>query len=280
MNVAFIVNDYILVWTLLFGTSISESIYSLKQKIWKTYRNEYNKIFEDKDEILRDYKNFIPNDDMIYNIVTKSDDYDKIKKQVEKYRLQIMLLWDKKRKITEDLMKNILRKRFPKYMIFIVNQELNVINHNQENKIILGKPISKGEPLKILVDINFEIAKNHIKRYKGDYENIKKAILELAIQNEYATRLTGKSCYQEGSSDLLPLKKWLYPYWLMYLGITKDEFPTYMIRDKISFNVNEYTYEPELHKLDIEEFIEFCIRNQRYIIKKSKPVPQKEIEVL
>ena len=280
MNTSFIVNDYVLIWTLLFGTSISETIYKLKQRIWETYRNEYNEMFKDKDEILKDYKNFIPNDDTIYNIIMENKDYERIRKQTEKYRLEVMQLWDKRKKETGALVKSILRKKLPKYTIFVVASELNVINHNGDDKLILGKPMEKREPLKLLVDINFEIAKNHLKRYKEEYENIKKAILELAIKNEYATRLLGRSFYQDGNPNLLPLKRWLYPYWLMYLGIPKEEFFSYMMRDKIVFEVDEYIYEPELKKMDIEEFIEFCIRNQRYIIRKQRKEPQQTTEIL
>ena len=75
MNTNFVVNDYVLIWNLLFGASISETIYKLKQKIWDTYKNEYNAIFRDKSQIMEDYKNFIPNDDTVYNIVLENKDY-------------------------------------------------------------------------------------------------------------------------------------------------------------------------------------------------------------
>ena len=90
MNTVFIVNDYTLMWNLLFQTSISENIYKLKQKIWNTYKNEYNSMFQDKNLILKDYKNFIPNNDTIYNILLDNREYEKIKKQAEKYRLELM----------------------------------------------------------------------------------------------------------------------------------------------------------------------------------------------
>ena len=48
MNANFIVNDYVLIWNLLFQASISENIYKLKQKIWDTYKNEYNALYKDK----------------------------------------------------------------------------------------------------------------------------------------------------------------------------------------------------------------------------------------
>ena len=62
----------------------------------------------------------------------------------------------------------------------------------------------------------------------------------------------------------------LYPYWLMYLGVPNDELANYMMRDKIVFELNKYAYEKELKKMNIEEFIDFCIRNQRYIVREKK----------
>ena len=270
MNTKFIVNDYIVIWNLLFGASVSESIHKMKQKIWDTYKLEYNAMFKDKNEILKDYKNFIPNNDIIYNIVLESKEYERIKKNVEKYRLEVMQVWDKNKKENDNLIKNIIRKKLPSYTVFVVNKELNIIDYNQNNNIILGLDIDKKEPLRILFDIHMNILENNIKRYKEEYEPFKKAIMELAVLNEFSTRLTKRSCYQSGTPSLLPLKRWLYPYWLMYLGVPKEEFNNYMSRDKIVFNAEKYAYEKELKKMDIEEFIDFCIRNKRYIIREVK----------
>ena len=279
MNTKFIVNDYILIWNLLFGASISEPIYKLKQKIWDTYKNEYNSTFKDKSEILKDYKNFIPNNDTIYNIIIDTKDYERLKKQSESYRIELMQIWDKNKKETDNLIKNIIRKKIPNYKIFVVNKELNVIDHSLEGILIVGREIDKKEPLRVLLDMNMTICKNNIKRYKEEYEKFKKAILELAVLNEYATRISGKSCYQIGSPSLQSLKRWLYPYWLMYLGVKKEEFYNYMMRDKIVFDADKYAYEKELKRMDIEEFIEFCIRNQRYIIRENK-IPKLEEDVI
>lgn len=276
MNVNFIVNDYVLIWNLLFGASISESIYKLKQKLWDNYKNEYNAVFQDKEQIMKDYKNFIPDDDTIYNIVVESKEYEKIRKQTEQSRLEIMHIWDKNKKETEYLYKDIIRKKFPDYTFFIVNKELNVIDFVPENNVIIGKEIDKKNPIKLLLYVNLKIIKGNIKKYKEEHIQFKKAILELAILNEYGTRLTGRSCYQGGNPALLPLKRWLYPYWLMYLGVPKEEFNTYMMRDKIVFDVDKYAYEKELKKMNIEEFIDFCIRNQKYIIRESREEKSKE----
>jgi len=279
MNTKFIVNDYILIWNLLFGASISEPMYKLKQKIWDTYKNEYNSTFQDKLEILKDYKNFIPNNDTVYNIIIDTKDYEKLKKQAEASRIELMQIWDKNKKETENLMKNIIRKKLPNYKIFVVNKELNVIDHPLEGVLIVEREINKKEPLKVLLEMNAVIVKNNIKRYKEDYEKFKKAILEFAVLNEYATRIMGRSCYQVGSPNLQSLKRWLYPYWLMYLGVPKEEFYNYMTRDKIVFDADKYAYEKELKRMDIEEFIEFCIRNQRYIIRENR-IPKLEEDVI
>ncbi len=270
MNINFIVNDYALIWTLLFGASISEPIYKLKQRMWDTYKNEYNAVFKDKTQILKDYKNFIPNDDTIYNIVLDSKDYEKLRKQAEKYRIEVMRMWDKNKKETDFLYKKMIRKKVPDYTVFIANKELNMIDHAGEQTLVVGKEIDKKEPLKLLLEMNMIIIKHNVKRYKEEYEQFKKAVLELAILNEYATRITGRSCYQSGNPQLLSLKRWLYPYWLMYLGVPKEEFESYMTRDKIVFDVSKYAYEKEFKKMDIEEFIEFCIRNKRYMIREIR----------
>ena len=56
----------------------------------------------------------------------------------------------------------------------------------------------------------------------------------------------------------------------MYLGVEKEEFFSYMMRDKIVFEADKYAYEKELKKMNIEEFIDFCIRNKRYIVREKE----------
>lgn len=270
MNTKFIVNDYALIWNLLFQASISETIYKLKQKLWNTYKNEYNITFQDKDLIIKDHKNFIPNNDTIYNIILESKDYEKIKKQTEKYRLELMLIWDKNKKETDNLYKNIVRKKTQDYTIFVVSKELNLIDHPDESSIIIGKKLDKQDPLNILLDLNMTIICHNIKKYSYKDEPFKQAIIELAVLNEYATKIFNRSCYLSGTPALLTLKRWLYPYWLMYLGVPKEEFVSYMMRDKIAFEVGNYAYEKELKKMNLEEFIDFCIRNQKYIINENR----------
>lgn len=273
MNVKFYVNDYILIWNLLFQASISEQIYNLKQKLWSNYKNEYNNTYRDKNLILRDPKNFIPNDDTIYNIIIETREYEKLKKCTEKYRMEIMKLWDGNKRLINAFVKSVLKKELRPYKIFVVNEELDIIDTNFQNEetgtIIVGKKIDKKEPMRIIVDIVMAIIKEEIK-FASDQSDLGTAIIELAVLNEFATMLTKKSCYISGQPSLSNIKRSLYPYWLMYLAVPKGEFQTYMARDKIAFDANNMAYEKELKKMEIQEFIDFCHRNRRYIIKPEK----------
>lgn len=271
MNVKFIVNDYALIWSLLFQASISESIHKMKQKIWLNYKDEYNKIYKDKEAILNDPKNFIPNDDTVYNIVLESKEYEKLKKQAEKYRLEVMQIWDSMKDEVNEFIKKMLKRDIGTYNILITNKELNMIdssNTSEKNKtFILGLPIDKKEPTKIVLNILMTIFDKEIKNYPLNVEIFKNAIIELAVLNEFATNITNRSCYLSGNPTLNELKRQLYPYWLMFLCIPKDKFLKYMMRDSIAFDVDKYVYEKEFRKIDLEGFIDFCIRNKKYIIR-------------
>jgi len=272
MNLKFVVNDYVLIWNLLFQASISAEIHRLKQRLWINYKNEYNRTFRDREIILRDPKNFIPNDDTIYNIILETKEYEHIKKKTEKYRNNILEIWDSNKKDISKTIKDILRFDIKQYHVFVVNDMLDIIDVSvvkgqKVNNIVLGKKINSSDSLKILIDLIYEIVKKETKEYKKDYNEIVQAVIELAILNEFATRISGKSHYLTGDATLSYLKRQIYPYWLMYLGATKEEMLNYMMRDKIAFDIDKYTFEKQLANVDLFQFIDFCIRNQRHIVK-------------
>ena len=49
MDIQFVVNDYLLVWNLLFRPSISEEIQALKERLWKNYSKSYMKLEKEKE---------------------------------------------------------------------------------------------------------------------------------------------------------------------------------------------------------------------------------------
>lgn len=272
MNLNFIINDYILIWNVLFQASVSEPIYKLKQKLWDTYKEQYNNTYKDRVAILNDVKNYIPNDDTIYNIILESAEYQNIRKEVEKYRLEVIKLWNKK--ISTQL-KKITKQDFKEYTVYLIDNRLEILElptiPNKDIKtIILGKKIPEEEPHKIIFLLLEAILKKKINKYKDIDKNIANAIIEMAIENELATNISNISHYWTSEEKLLSIKRQIYPFWLMYLGISKEEMPKYMNRDKIAFDVNKFPYEKDLKNLDITDFIDFCIQNKKRIIREEQ----------
>lgn len=272
MNLKFVVNDYVLIWNLLFQASISESIHHLKQKIWTNYKQEYTRTFKDNLKILKDPKNFIPDDDTIYNIVLENRGYEKIKKNVDKYRVKLLSTWDEHKKVAIKELKDILRFDIKLYHVLVVCEQLNVIDTTEVknakvNTIVFGKKFDTNNPVQSIIYLVYKIIRKELKNYREEYKDIVKAIVELAILNEFATRITNQTHYLTGDNSLKYLKRQIYPYWLMYLGIEEDKINEYMSRDKIVFDLQKYPYEKQLKTLDLYAFIDFCIRNQKHIVK-------------
>lgn len=272
MNLKFIVNDYTLIWNLLFQASISESLQKLKQKIWVNYKKEYNATFKDNELILKDPKNFIPNDDTIYNIILETKEYEVIKKNTEKYRVNLLKVWDDNKKEVIPTLKQILRFDIRLYHVLVVNERLNMIDTTtpkgaKVNTIVFGKPLDENKPMETIIGLVYEIVKKEMKNYHEDYKDMVDAVIELAILNEFATKVSNVTHYLTGDNTLKYLKRQIYPYWLMYLGVAENDFQKYMSRDNIFFNANSYVYEKQLKKLDLFGFVDFCITNQKRIIK-------------
>ena len=82
MNLNFVLNDYVLIWNLLFRASISSNVQTFKQKLWKNYRHSYNELYKEEEHILKDPKNYIPSDDTIFDMVRYSDIYKEIREEM------------------------------------------------------------------------------------------------------------------------------------------------------------------------------------------------------
>ena len=281
MNLDIIVNKYLLMWHLLYQSSVSEDIHKEKQKLWKNHKKEYSLIHKEKSEILKDLDNYIPNDDLIYNLLENSPFYKKIKIETNRYRLNILEIWDKNRKKYTKELNNILKFDLKnEYTICVVHPNLDVIETEFTTNIItIGKKIITRDKDNFLTYLIYKIIKNEMNKLKTDERDIVDAVVELAITNELYTRVSKESKYKIGKKELRDLKEKIYPYWLMYLGIELEDFDKYMIRDNIFFDKNKYKYQKILRTIDIYSFIAFLIKNRRIIIK-TKLVPVENIEML
>ena len=274
MNVKFIVNEYTLVWYLLFQQSISVKLNNYKQKLWNNFQNEYIHLEKEKQLILKDPKNYIPDNDTIYDLIKDFDDYEDVLKETDKYKVNVLKVWDSyKSKVNKELT-NILRFEIKDYNILLVNPKLNVIDlsakgDGKTNTIVYGKKM-KTNPVEAMMELVYIILRKELKGFNEENREIVEAIVELAILNELGTRITGKSCYLIGRSEYQLLKRQIYPYFLMYLGVDRDDLVSYMRRDGIIFDQSSYTNEVKLRKINLKEFINFCINNKKIILRLDK----------
>ena len=279
MNLNFVLNDYVLIWNLLFSASISSDIQSFKQKLWKNYRHSYNELYKEEEHILKDPKNYIPDDDTIFDMVRTSDIYKEIREETEKYRLDLLHTWDSIKKDLNKNLKEILRFDIKLYHVLVVDKKLDVIGmkipkSKRVNTITWGNRVDSDNYTLAIINIIEHIVRKELASYKSEYKDIVDAIIELAIDNELTSRALNKSVYLRGDSSLKYLKRQLYPYFLMYLGYSKEEILNRMMEDKIIFELDKYTFERGLATVDLKTFINFCIKNQKHILK------IKELEII
>ena len=272
MNLNFVLNDYVLIWNLLFNASISLSVQSFKQKLWKNYRHSYNELHKEEEQILKDPKNYIPSDDTIFDMVKNSDMYKEIRKDTEKYRMELLQSFDSIKKDLNKNLKEILKFDIKLYYVLVVDKKLDVIGmtipkSRRVNTITWGNRTDSDNYTLAIINIIEHILRKELANYQSEYKDLVDAVIELAIDNELASRTFGKSVYLRGDNSLKYLKRQLYPYFLMYLGYSKEEILNRMLVDNIVFELDKYTFERKLAGVDLYTFIDFCIKNQKYILK-------------
>lgn len=271
MDIEFMTNDYLLAWSLLFKPSISSDVQALKEKIWKNHPKEYMSLEKEKVEILKYTSDFIPDNDIIYNQIFSTDVFKGIKKEVDKHRQFLMKYWDTNMKKIKANVKELLKFDLKeKYRIIVVHPKFDMVEFlklNPKKNIAWGRPDDEEDGLKTLIKILFTVVKYEIGDYQRENAEMVSAIIDLTISNELYTRLAEETRYEEGLKKLRLLKKQLYPYFLMYMGADKEELVSYMMRDKLPFDIDKYPIEKELKKVDLYGLIDFCCRNQRHIIR-------------
>ncbi len=279
MKLSFSINKYLLMWYLLYQTSINEEIHKIKQKLWTNHKKQYSELYGEKDTILNELDNYIPDDDVVFNLFENSDIYKRTRTETNRYRLSLLEIWDLNRKSYLKDLGNILKKDIiDDYHMLVVHPNLNIIEVNN-NVIIVGKKITNRDKDNFLTYLFYKILKQKFNDLKYEDRDIINVILELITVNELYTRATSESKYNYGKKEYNDMKKQIYPYWLMYLGVKEDKLDSYMIRDNMFFNKTDYKFDEVMEDMDIYDFIGYCIRHKRKIFN-VKPVTVEELEII
>ena len=268
MNIEVVVNDYLLAWYLLYGASISKEIDKFKKTLYTKYRKEYNLCYKDRNEIIKYGKDFIPDNDIIYNAVLESSLYKSLKKEALRHRTHIEKIMNQSSSEVDDYVNGILKFPFPKTVYFyIVHPRLEVTEYVKDYyTLIWGSEKDKYDVLTVML---LSITKSLLYQEHNDsiYNELLKAVLELSIVNEIGDRMGNKNAYVLGDPNLSLIKMQLYPYWLMYLGYTdKEDTLNIMIKDRVAFDITKYEIDKSLKKFSLNKFLEYCYDNRNEIL--------------
>ena len=283
MNLEFYVNDYLLAWYLLYSASLSKEIDKLRKGLWSKYKKEYNFCYKDKQEIIKYGKDFIPDNDTIYNEVFESDVFKSLKKESNKHKMHLTKLFENNSKIVKKCCMEVLKLELKEtYPVYVIHPRMECIEYNKATgSLIWGSDKDKYDAITILI---LTIVKGIYENYNNDYKEIIDSIIELAVINEISKQLTSTITYDIGNPTLKIIKRQIYPFWLMYLGNdTKEDMLNRMIEDKIAFDIEYYPIDKNMKKMNLTKFIDFCIKNNKHILKLGnvlKIEQEDEIEVI
>lgn len=283
MNLMFEVNEYLLAWYLLYSASLSKEIDKFRKNLWSKYKKEYNFCYKDKAEIIKYGKDFIPDNDVLYNEIFESELYNSLKKETEKHKQHLEKVFDNGSKTVKKCVKDVLKLSLKEeYPVYVIHPRMEVIEYNnQSDAIIWG---SEKDKYDVLIMLILTVVKGMMESKYDDFKEIKDAIIELAVLNEINKKISNLNTYEHGDKTLRIIKRQIYPFWLMYLGYdTKEDLLNRMIEDKIVFDASKYPIDKNIKKINIEEFISFCIKNNKHILKLGNVLKlerEEEIEVI
>ena len=286
VNLEIMVNDYLLAWYILYGASLSREIDKFKKILFTKYKKEYNFCYKDRLEILKYGKDFIPDNDVLYNAVLTSSLFKSLKKETVKHRNNIEKMWESNSSEINKCITNIIRINFPKLIhVYIVHPRFEITEYQRELKSLTwGSEKDKYDVLTIFLSL---ITKGLLLDSNPDFNNNKEilnSIVELSVINEIGKSISKSFNYDLGSPVLRIIKRQIYPFWLMYLGYNdKEKILNKMIDDKIGFDLEKYPIDRSLRKMNLKSFCEYCIKNNRNILNLNnimKIEQEEEIEII
>ena len=286
MNLEIMVNDYLLAWYILYGASLSKEIDRFKKNLFTKYKKEYNFCYKDRSEILKYGKDFIPDNDILYNAVLTSNLFKSLRKETIKHRNNIEKMWEGNKDDINKYISNVIRMSFPKIVnIYIIHPRFEITEYARDLKsLVWGSEKDKYDVLTVCLSL---ITKGLLIDSDPSFQNNKEilnSIVELSVVNEIGKSLSNSFNYDLGNPVLKIIKRQIYPYWLMYLGYTdKEKLLNKMIDDKIGFDLEKYPLDRSLKKMNLKVFTEYCIKNSRNILKLNnimKIEREEEIEVI
>ena len=140
MSLSVIVNDYLLAWYILYGASLSKEIDKFKKNLYTKYKKEYNFCYKDRAEIVKYGKDFIPDNDILYNAVLTSNLFKSLKRETMKHKNNIEKMWELNNELINKQISSVIRINFPKVIsVYVIHPRFEITEYSREqNSLIWG----------------------------------------------------------------------------------------------------------------------------------------------
>lgn len=261
MNLDFILDEDYLAYFILYKKMHKESkvIEDIKNKLFSNNGLGAKKLLEG--EIL-DASIYLKDND-IKKIVDKfknTAEFNKLYKETEIYLNKVKKYWVENKDIINNYLKRILRIDFDiKATVYITHPDTCEGYSFGDNKIVWGHYLGVEDSNYNIVYLTHEWLHCLLPFTNDDTDidcYIKHTTIELISDYELYSLLKKESTLKEGHPYLKEYKKFMYPYWLKYIGLNDNEIRERLQRDNVDELVN--TEDNYLKNMNIKDFISFC----------------------
>ena len=199
----------------------------------------------------------------VIDYLKSTDIYNKLYKETKEYLLNIKKYWENNKEFLNKYLEKVLKIDFNiKPKVYIVHPNL-CEGYSINNEIIWGHYNGLDDPNYNLVYLTHEWLHCLLPFTEEDTDidcNIKHSIIELISDYELYSLLKKESTLKEGHPYLEEYKKYIYPYWLRYIGLNDNKIKERLERDYVDSNDIEVIEDTYLSNMNIKEFIDYCTK--------------------
>lgn len=212
-------------------------------------------------------------------ILKESDEYKKNYDEAKLYLENVKKCWENNQLYINEYLRKILRININININVYISHPNTCEGYSFDNNIAWGhyKGLEDSNyNLTYLVHeglhciLPFELGESEL---EGD---IKHTVIELISDYELYSSLKGESTLNNGHPDLDEYRKFIYPYWLRYIGLDDSEIKHRIEKDNISLDDFDYADDVEISNKNIKEFIKFCVKEYYLNIHKSIEIKRKK----
>ena len=232
----------------------------LRDELWEKYNNAYKRL-------MTDYSNnpiVLLKDNNVVKTVNefiKTPEFNKLYEETITYSNYLKELFENNKDMLNQYLQRVLKMDFNLAVnVYISHPNAYTGYAFDDDKIAWGHFKGVDNPNYNIVYLTHEFLHCLIPYEKDKDEmhhEINHCIVELTADYELWSLLNKKSTINEGHEELKKYKKFIYPYWLKYIGLDEEDLKLRLQRDNININDIPIIID-DLSKLNIKEFIDYC----------------------